>query len=83
MNFVWINATFCLIYKSIIGNKNSLFEFKMSEEALKLNLINRILALKNISLLKKVEASLDEVAQDALIIQRLSQPMRKKQILKC
>lgn len=55
----------------------------MSEEALKLNLINRILALKNISLLKKVEASLDEVAQDALIIQRLSQPMRKKQILKC
>ena len=50
----------------------------MSEEALKLNLINKILSLTNISLLKKVEASLNEISQDDLIIQRLSKPMRKK-----
>jgi len=50
----------------------------MSEEALKLNLINKILSFTNITLLKKVEASLNEISQDDLIIRRLSKPMRKK-----
>jgi len=50
----------------------------MSEETLKLNLINKILSLSNISLLKKVEETLNEISEDDLILQRLSKPMRKK-----
>jgi len=50
----------------------------MSEEALKLNLINKILSLNNISLLKKVEETLDEISEDDLILQKLNKPMRKK-----
>ena len=50
----------------------------MSEEALKLTIIDKILALKNISLLKKVDKTLSEISQGDLIIKRLSKPMRKK-----
>lgn len=49
----------------------------MSEEALKLEIINRIMALKDSSKLKKIEATLREMWSDDITLEKLNKPMRK------
>jgi len=50
----------------------------MGVEALKLELINKIMSLKNVYELKKVEAVLKDMWSDEDIIKKLSKPMRKR-----
>lgn len=49
----------------------------MSVEALKLEIINRIMALRDTSKLKKIEATLKEMWSDDDILNKLNKPMRK------
>jgi len=50
----------------------------MTVEALKLELINQIMALKDTSKLKKLEAALKEMWPDDEVIKSLNKPMRKR-----
>jgi len=50
----------------------------MSEDALKLELINRIMSLKDAYKLRKIEATLRDMWSDEDIIKKLSKPMRKR-----
>ena len=50
----------------------------MTVEALKLELINQIMALKDTSKLKKLEATLKEMWPDDEVIKSLNKPMRKR-----
>ena len=50
----------------------------MSDDALKLELINRIMSLKDAYKLRKIEATLRDMWSDDDIIKKLSKPMRKR-----
>ena len=49
----------------------------MTIESLKLEIINKVLSLKDTSQLKKIEATLDEMSSEENIIAKLNIPMRK------
>lgn len=49
----------------------------MSVEALKLEILNKIMALQNTYDLKQIEATLNAMESDEDILKRLSTPMRK------
>ena len=50
----------------------------MSDDALKLELINKIMSLKDAYKLRKIEATLKDIWSDDDIIKKLSKPMRKR-----